>query len=376
MNNMGSTTTPRRTCALSLLVVLAMAASAARADSIASYNVFAGHAITAISGSLNDPTGVIGSNGDLFLSGATAKSVRAGGSIYDNFGAVTTTGDVTINGNALMTFSGSIGGNLNVGGGLNTTANVAGNIVAGGNVVSNGNVTGSIKAGGSISLGLSATVGAGTFPFSPVSPPAFTPVDLPSSHSFSAGATNVNLALFDTRTLSPGSYGELTMIGSNTVYLSAGDYYFSDIRSLGSFVTFNFETTQGPINIFVTGDVFLISAEMKLNGAAFNSVPGIAASQIYWETHANFAVQFTNLLGTVYAPNGDINFTSLSKANGNLYAGHDIVTDGGSFTAGAVSPTLLVPEPSSAALCLIALAGLAMTRPRRLRPRMQTKAFF
>ena len=135
-----------------------------RPRSISSYNIFAGHAIVG-TGSINSPGGVVGSNGDLLLNGVTAQSVRAGGSIFDNFGSVTTTGDVTIDGDAQMTFFGGIGGNLNVGQNANLTANVAGDILAGKSVAASGNTTGSIFAGSSITA--TGTVGGSTHPFSP-----------------------------------------------------------------------------------------------------------------------------------------------------------------------------------------------------------------
>jgi hypothetical protein len=96
-----------------MLIALAMAIPA-RADSIGAYTLFAGHAIQA-TGGITATAGVIGSNGDMYLNGATAQTVRGGGSIFDVFGGVTTTGDVTVNGNAQLTFFGGIGGNLNVG---------------------------------------------------------------------------------------------------------------------------------------------------------------------------------------------------------------------------------------------------------------------
>ncbi len=343
-----------------IVIALALAIPAA-ADSISSYNIFAGHSIVGV-GSVNAPGEVVGSNGDLFLSGVTAASVHSGGSIFDDFNAVTTTGDVTIDGNAQMTFFGSIGGNVNVGQSATLTANVAGNILAGGNVTTSGNTTGSIFAGGSISA--TGTVGGSTHPFTAVSPPSFTTVALPSAHTFSSGGTSFTLPTFATQTLAPGSYGELLMIGSNTINLSAGNYFFSDIRMTGSFVTFNFDTTHGPINIFVSGPVDLVSASMNLNGVASGSVSSAAAAQVYWETHDNFHTEFTNLLGTVYAPFGDIQLFKLSQVNGNVIAGNDIITDGGTFAPGAQSTSLLLPEPSGLTLGCLAMAGLVAARAR------------
>ena len=192
-----------------------------------------------------------------------------------------------------------------------------------------------------------------------MTPPSFTTLALPAAHSFSSGGTSFLLNTFAAQTLSPGSYGELVMIGSNTVNLSSGNYYFDDIRTIGSFATFNFDTTHGPINIFVTGAVFMKSATMNLNGVSYSSVAPGDAGQIYWETHDNLYVQFASLLGTYYAPFGDLEIMSLSQANGELIAGHDIITDGGTFVFGAPSTSmLLVPEPSGYSLGLWRITGL------------------
>ncbi len=343
-----------------ILIALAMAIPA-RADSIGTYTLFAGHAIQA-TGGITATAGVIGSNGDMYLNGATAQTVRGGGSIFDVFGGVTTTGDVTVNGNAQLTFFGGIGGNLNVGQNAYTSANVAGNIRAGNNVTTSGNTTGSIFAGGSITS--TGTVSGSTNPFTAANPTAFSNVALPAAHAFSSGGTS--LTLTSTQSLAPASYGGLVLNGA-TLNLTAGNYYFSDITMTGG-ATFNFNTTQGPINIYVTGSVYLNGPSMNLNGIAVSNVSSAATSQVYWETHGNFRLD-GNLLGTVYAPSGDIQVLGLSTVNGDLIAGNDLVITGGNFITGTQSAALTVPEPAGLTLSLFALAGLSFARWRKARRR-------
>ncbi len=351
---------------LTTLALLGFAAprAALGEDTVESYSVFAGNSIDA-SGSITSNGSALGSNHDMFLSGANVQTVRLGGMLYNTFGGITATGDVVVDGDAVYNFFGSVGGNLNVGGNLTTTANVAGNIIAGGSVSTSGNTSGSIFAGAGITS--SGTVGGAAFPFSHPTPESFTPLAMPPAHTFASGGANLLMPTFANQTLSPGSYGELLFDGSNTVNLSSGNYYFDSIHSLGSFVTFNFDTTHGPVNIFVTGDIFLTSATMNLNGVSFSSIDPANAGQVYWETHGDLSATFTSLLGTVYSPYGDIDLEKLSNGLGNLVAGHDFITDGGTFNFGRASSA--IPEPSSMvlALCAVGCAALAQRRLWRQR---------
>ncbi|HEX3727020.1 MAG TPA: polymer-forming cytoskeletal protein [Pirellulales bacterium] len=331
------------------------------------YNMFAGHSIIG-TGIITSPGGKMGSNGDLFLSGTNVQAINGGGSLFDNFGAVDTTGDVTVDGNATATFFGAIGGNLNVGHNANLTANIGGNIVAGGTVATSGATTGSIFAGGLATLNPLGTVGGAIHSFSGMTPPSFTPLVIPAAHTFAAGGPDISVPQLGQQTLAPGSYGDFTMAGANTIHLSSGNYYFNDITMTGSFVTWALDTTHGPINIFVTGSVFLDNPTVTLNGVAFSNITAANAAQVFWETHSNFYADFASLVGTVFAPDGDIQLVKLSNELGTLVAGHDIITDGATFTPGAVSPTLLsVPEPSGLVLALVAGAGLLLLNRRKAR---------
>jgi hypothetical protein len=336
---------------------------AAKCDSVAGYTVFAAHSII---GKISAPGGVVGSNGDLFADGITAARVSAGGSLYDNFGAVTTTGDVTVNGHAIATFFGSIGGDLNVGRDANLTADVGGSIRAGGYVKTSGDTTGGIHAGSTIAS--TGTVGGGQFPFSAANPDSHAHVALPDGHTFASGGPSYVLNTFESKTLAPGSYGDLAFIGSNTVNLSSGNYYFDDIRSIGSFTTFNINSSGGPVNIFVTGSVFLQSPSVNLDGVSASSASSANAAKVYWEIHGNLRLAFADFLGTVYTPSGDIYLDSLSELKGVAIAGHDIIVDSGSsFSPGSISPTVAVPEPSSLTLVLFAAAAIAGRKRWRVR---------
>ncbi|HZZ82330.1 MAG TPA: polymer-forming cytoskeletal protein, partial [Gemmataceae bacterium] len=325
----------------------------------------------------------------------TFQSFSGGGSLDNANAGPTISGDVTFNGDVYIGALSSVGGNVNAGGDANLGTNVAGNVVAAGNATVSANIAGNIEAGGNVSVnglstvtgnvlsngdvtvnstvdgnvnygvGHSLTVafgahvnGSTTSAPASVTPAVFSTVPLPAAHSFTTGSTNVTMPTFATQTLAPGSYNNLTMAGSNTLNLSAGNYYFTNITMNGSFLTLNLNTTGGPINIFVTDSTALHDVTTNINGVGYQNVGPTAIGQVYFETHGSLSVDFSNLVGTFYAPFGDINIKSLSSFTGNVYAGHDVVADFPTFYSGPVSPTLGVPEPASLAIALACVSLL------------------
>lgn len=376
---------------------ITLGTAATRAESISNFSVFGGHSVV-LTGIASATQTAVGSNHDIHSSASgTFQSFSGGGSFDSANAGPTVSGDVIFNGDVYIGALSSVGGNVNAGGDANLGTNVAGNVLAGGNVLATANITGDIDAGGNVLVkGLSTVTGNvlsngdvtvsstvngnvnygighlltvafgahvnGSTTSSPitVTPQSFSTVPLPAAHTFATGNSNITMATFATQTLAPGSYNNLTMAGSNTLNLSAGNYYFNNITMNGSFLNLNLNTTGGPINIFVTDSTALHDVTTTVNGVGYQNVSQAAISQVYFETHGSLSVDFSHMIGTFYAPYGDINIASLSSFTGDVYAGHDVIADFPNFYSGPVSPTLGVPEPAS---FVIALVGVGLVAP-------------
>lgn len=82
------------------------------------------------------------------------------------------------------------------------------------------------------------------------------------SSKFTPSNDNRNVEPGNSLTLAPGKYGSLTLKGRNSITLSSGVYHFSSIVSEPD-VTFYFDTTSGPVQIFVKGD-FMLKSRTKM----------------------------------------------------------------------------------------------------------------
>lgn len=116
---------------------------------------------------------------------------------------------------------------LNAGTGVTSIGNDAST----GSILSVGPVTvldrahvGSITSAGSVTVSSTAVVGGPITPFTPVTLPA-----LPGLPTFPAAQPGFTLTAGQTRTLSPGSYGTVTLNSQSTLILAAGDYFFRDL---------------------------------------------------------------------------------------------------------------------------------------------------
>jgi hypothetical protein len=349
--------------------------------------------------------GISASNGPVTVGAfVTADGLSGGSTLSGGSGFVVINGPVTFNGDITGSpfgFAGTINGPINSGGNVNSNATnqsvtAKGNVnllfaTANGNILSGGNVSvaafstvnGNVTANGSISTASGGQITGKTAPFAGVSvnPASYTPITL-TADKFTSGGPNVTTG----GNLAPGKYGALNLpVFSGTLTLTGGNYFFDSINIAGAFTTLNFDTTKGPINVFVTGDITIGSfLTFTVNGIpVFNSdgTPNAAveslASQIFFETLGNvdegnpFGSGF---FGTLFAPNGDIT-EAFGSIIGSLIAG-------GNVTNGFISPVFYVgsdrllagegggtgttlPEPTTFALLGVAALGLAGFRRRR-----------
>jgi MYXO-CTERM domain-containing protein len=181
-------------------------------------------------------------------------------------------------------------GDLNMG--------ISGDVV--GNVYANGAVN---LAGGEVHGTLYAAPGT-------VAPT----LAIPQPAAFSHGPND--LIIGGGNALPPGAYRDVTITGSS-LNLTAGDYYFRSLTTTSS-TTFNFDLTNGPINLYVTDDISLATYQKyTINGDAVDGnlirEQRALASQILIEAHGdivNNSRSLSGFFGTWFAPYGSITLDS------------------------------------------------------------------
>jgi hypothetical protein len=413
-----------RKLTLSVALVL-FAAHAAQADVITSYAVFGNTGVTlsgttvtgGLTGSNHDVTGnalttLSGANGGgMFTFNGSALNGLAtfnGGISIGNFVTGTTTlnslgnvstasasGPITALGDVAAT-GGTVVGNILAGGNFSSGPfnQIQGNISANKSVTINGSdfflpagqhtVTGNVIFGTTFSKSSGATVGGtvtqGTVT---VNPATFSAVTMPNADKFTAGGSNVSLSTFQSMTLPPGSYGSLSLAGGSTLTLTAGNYFFTSMNTMGpfGFAVIDLDLTKGPINVFVTGDINLLNSfeeNVIINGTT-QTDPTLGKQVLFESENGNISLtgfSFNTLFGTFFAPNGNISAATFTNVNGSLLAGGTVTTGSGTITDEASAylasqlappPPASAPEPSS--LALLGLGGLGLIAYRRWRKR-------
>jgi hypothetical protein len=296
-------------------------------------------------------------------------SLHSGGMVQqlgaDVGGNVVANGPVNVNG--FQTINGSItaNGDVFLAGGVNVLGDVGANGAGGLGI--GAHVAGTVTHNGNLTLGAFATVGGSQVGTVQANPETFAPAQLPAATSFTSGGAPVNLAVFENRVLSPGSYGAMTFAGANRLTLSAGSYYFDSIASSGAFTTFNLDLTgAGGIRIFVTGDVQFDNLLIEVNGVDYPLADPSLASLVYLESHGSI-FHDREFFGTLYAPFGDVTTDTLSNVTGSVLAGRH-ANIGGSTDVNYVGSSYLgVPEPGC--VTVILLAGMSSFARSSRRPR-------
>jgi hypothetical protein len=352
-----------------------------------------------------------GSNGNVSHVGGSAQftALYGGGSFLSDSPNSTArpnvTGDVIFNGDVIINELADVGGSVHAGGNLDyqgggfhtvggdlvakgfvkvgSSNTIFGNIMAGSNVDigssstvkkdvgSNANVSlgiaakvdGHVTHAGSLTLASFASVGSDSVGTVTPNPAKYTPTNLPAATGFTSGGQNVSLAVFEQKTLTPGSYGNLIFNGSNTLNLSAGTYGFDSISSPGSFLTLNLDVSGGSINIFVTGDVDFKSIAPKVNGQDFAAAPAALASNVLLESHGNITLQ-GQFFGALFTPNGDITTATIGAVKGQLIGQDVSVGSSTDITFARNTYLASVPEPSALAMILVS-GGALLVRRRR-----------
>ena len=262
---------------------------------------------------------------------------------------ITSTGNATINTNLYS--GGTIQlANSNTVTGKITAANNAGLT---GNVISIGSgglLSGNIDANGSIVVGGGTVTGRVTHPtgttYTGPAPDAGNVIGTPAlpvlpampviNNFPAAGSVNISI----NKTITPGSYGNVTLGGNKTLTLSGpGVYIFNSIKNSGTTNNFVFDfknSTTGTFKIYIIADV-------DLNKVLATTINGGSANRIYAETHGNGSTSAagniawniangsaggsSKWLGSVWAPYAGINIgagTGSSYLTGALWSGTQV----------------------------------------------------
>ncbi|MEP7080605.1 MAG: hypothetical protein ABI784_07740, partial [Ginsengibacter sp.] len=279
-----------------------------------------------------------------------SSSIDIEGGIIGSYNLVQSTGSLTLGANVYsggaiqLANSNTVTGWMAAG---SSTSAVSGTVIS---VGSNTNIGGNIDANGNIIIGGGTVSGTVTHPtgttYSGPLPVGGNNVGIPNFRGLPAmpvinnfpivGSTNIS----NNKTVSPGSYGDVTLGGNKTLTLAGpGIYVFNSIVNSGTTNNFVFDFKNDPtgqIKIYVYSDVNLGKVQASM-------INGGSESRIYLETHgtgstssdrtlafsiANGAAgKSSKWIGTVWAPYAAIyvgSGTGSTNIVGALYSGTQV----------------------------------------------------
>jgi hypothetical protein len=179
--------------------------------------------------------------------------------------------------------------------------------------------------------------------------------------SFTPGGANLSSGGSSSAPITPGVYGNFNVSGLNTVYLTAGTYYFNSAY-FPAYVDLLNISASSPINIFIQGSTGLAGTTVYVNGQDLSTTTSPLSSDVLIDTHGNFSFTgFDDLTGTVFAPDGNITNTGVTYVDGSVIAAGSVsVSD--RLNVNYVPSSVVLPEPASLGL----LAGLLLiSTPRQ-----------
>lgn len=210
---------------------------------------------------------------------------------------------------------------------LGSSGRVTGHVRSGGTVLlsSQSRVEGNVTAAGAITRQGGVVVTGTLTANTPV-----TTFTIPSK-VVTAGASDINVANGQTRTLAPGNYRDVHAFGGGTISLRAGTYNIRSLVLESSSARLNLDVTAGPINVNAQGQLrFGDSTRMNLVGSTNPRLVNFYTSstaQVSIGTGVNF-------FGVVTAPNAEIIAASRTNVRGSLF-GRTVTMDTDDTISGA-----------------------------------------
>jgi prepilin-type N-terminal cleavage/methylation domain-containing protein len=220
-------------------------------------------------------------------------------------GNIVTGGSLTLINNSLVAHDVYVNNTVD----MRNGATVSGNINCNGTVLWNNNISGYINIAPD---GIMSPSGyTGPLVYGGVNPLKFyNPLPNPTSFSVGSGSIDTGGGL----SLSPGTYGDVTMSKSGNLNLTTGRYFFKSIYASNG-GTININVTSGPVQIFIQGDL----KKNNDGNEAIYSVTGGSDKykKVYTEVHGN--LYWSVPMGTMYV-HGNVTITNASKDVGIIGA--------------------------------------------------------
>jgi len=136
--------------------------------------------------------------------------------------------------------------------------------------------------------------------------------------SFSAGGANITVPKNGTRTLNPGSYGNVTVGNAAKLNLSSGEYRFVKLETQNE-AFLNFEVSNGGVQVKVTNNL-KFDKEVRVTITPGGEVNSNSVDFITLQSSKVSIDKECYLLGTIYAPDAEVSVGKNSSFRGAIFA--------------------------------------------------------
>jgi hypothetical protein len=162
--------------------------------------------------------------------------------------------------------------------------------------------------------------------------------------SFSAGGANITVPKSGTRTLAPGSYGNVILNNSAKLNLSSGEYRFVKLET-GSSCFLNFNVSNGGVQVKVTTSL-KFGADVTVTITPGGETNSVAVDFITLQTAQVLISKDGYMLGTITAPNAEVLVSKNTSLRGAIAANKITVDRDVIFWHHSVAGTLPIAKAS------------------------------